>query len=67
MINLTPITGERNPRAKLTTKQVYDILAGLDAGQSVTTLASMYGVHKSTISKIKNKKRWAHILKGVEV
>lgn len=53
--------GERCWRAKLTNEKVLDIRRRVDLGESVTSLAKEFGVRRSTIYKIKQRRRWAHI------
>jgi hypothetical protein len=47
--------GEQNPRAKLTKSQVKDIR---NSNLSCPQLGKIYGVHHSTIHRIKSKKGW---------
>lgn len=55
--------GEQNHEAKLTDVQVKEICEILvDGGLSLRQIGLMYGVHKSTISNIKRKKNWKHIV-----
>lgn len=51
--------GEAHPRAKLTAEDVAKIRRRLGEGERVTSLASEYGVHQTTVSNIKSGKRWA--------
>lgn len=57
----TPPIGEKNNKAKLTEKQVLRIRKDLEDGDTIKYLANKYGVHKTTISYIKNRKTWRHI------
>ena len=50
--------GERNPKAKLTEKDVLEIRA--DA-RVIKTVAEAYGVSFGTISKIKTRRTWEHV------
>ena len=57
--------GSRNPSAKLNEAQVSSLRGELLApGVSQKELATKYGVSMSTISNIKNGKRWAHVEAG---
>jgi len=53
--------GELARTAILTTQQVLDIRARLDAGETGRSLAKGYGVCPGTISSIKTRKNWKHI------
>ena len=53
--------GEKNPRMKLTEEQVLEIKEALAKGAKIYALALRYKVYESTISMIKNGKRWRHI------
>jgi hypothetical protein len=50
--------GEDNRQAKLTEVQVFEIRTSKAV---CTALAARYGVHKTTISRIKARKLWKHI------
>jgi hypothetical protein len=50
--------GEKNGQSKLTVEQVLEIRKSND---TLSILSSMFGVAISTISSIKNKRRWAHV------
>lgn len=52
--------GERHPLAKLTPDRVRAILAEPDT--SGVTLARRYGVSRSTVSAVRKRKRWPHIV-----
>lgn len=54
----TRVPGERNGLAKLTDEQV---LAIRSSSLNVHTLAFRYGVHFSTIYRIRNRERWRHL------
>ena len=56
-----PRSGERNGRAKLTERQVREILRD-QRGQRATARA--YGVHRRTIARIRKGLRWAHVSTG---
>lgn len=53
--------GEACGTAKLTTSQVREIRNRQGAGESQRSLAKEYGVGQQTISRIVNRRRWAHI------
>lgn len=53
--------GEKSPHAKLTSAAVLDIRRRKRAGESLTTLATAFGVHKSAISKVVRRESWAHL------
>ncbi|PUA41458.1 endodeoxyribonuclease [Pseudomonas protegens] len=55
---LAPITGEKNGQSKLSEVQVKEILSH-DSSVNGQALAKLYGVSKSLISLIRNKKIWA--------
>lgn len=59
LIHGTRLLGERVTGAKLTTEQVLAIRSHVDRSQS--ELAKEYGVRQSTISFIRNRKRWSHL------
>ena len=47
-------TGSRHPRAKLSDEQVSQVRRALGRGERGRDLARAYGVHRSTISRIKH-------------
>ena len=53
--------GAKNPNAKLTEDDVRTIRQRIADGASHATLAAEYGVSKTTISFIRNRKLWAHV------
>lgn len=53
--------GEKNPNHKLTEKEVILICEKLKKGATLMSLAIEFGVSKSTISAIKNKRVWKNI------
>lgn len=53
--------GERNPNHKLTEKDITNICEKLLHKESMQCIANKYGVSKSTISHIKNKRIWKNI------
>ena len=60
---MTVYVGECNPSAKLTDSEVLEIADLLQTNQySLQAIADKYNVHKSTISNIKRKKTWTHLL-----
>jgi hypothetical protein len=52
--NARVIRGEQHPFAKLSDEQVREIHSALSWGERVVDLAGVYGVHKSTVSRIKH-------------
>jgi Mor family transcriptional regulator len=56
--------GERNGASKLTEKEVLDILQRVAAGESQGAMARKYGLSRSTVSRIVNGERWAHLREG---
>ncbi len=54
----TDATGEKNTMAKLTEKDVVEIR---NSDKTVKKLSDRFGVSKSCIYKIKQRKRWPHI------
>lgn len=53
--------GERHYRAKLNRKDVVDIKRLHSQGVMIKQLASNYGVHVNTISRVINKNSWEHV------
>jgi hypothetical protein len=53
--------GHRNQMAKLSEREVVEIRALLDMGESQTSIAEKFGVHPTLIGKIKNRIIWAHV------
>lgn len=56
--NGSVLSGERNPRAKLSSADVAAIRAAAAEGVTQASLARGYGVHVQTIHKIVRFKRW---------
>lgn len=52
------VVGEHTPTARLTEQQVIDIR---NSNKSSRELGKLYGVNKSSILNIKNRKSWKHI------
>lgn len=52
--------GEKNPRAKLTSKDVEQIKARRSNGEGLQTIASDYGISANHVSNICRGKRWAN-------
>jgi hypothetical protein len=48
------VRGEQHPFAKLSDEQVREIRLALSRGERVGDLARVYGMHKSTVSRIKH-------------
>jgi hypothetical protein len=55
-----PLPGESNGRSKLTASQVAQI-RGIDSGVGPTAIARQFGVSKTAIQHIRNRKNWAHV------
>lgn len=53
--------GERNGGAKLTTAQALDIRWRALHGERGVDLAAEFGISKTTVSKIKHRRKWAHV------
>ncbi|MCF0126444.1 MAG: HNH endonuclease [Clostridia bacterium] len=53
--------GSKNGRAKLDEDKVREIKKLLKEGLSLSEIGAIYGVGKTTISDIKNGKRWKHV------
>jgi hypothetical protein len=53
--------GERNPNSKLTQVDVLSIWLDLEAGEKHRDLAAKYGVSRSNITMIKNRRQWTHV------
>ena len=51
------VRGDSHPFAKLSDEQVREIRRALARGERVGNLARVYGVHKSTVSRIKHGER----------
>ena len=60
--NLGNQLGSKNPKAKLTEKQVAEIkMMLIDGRLTQVCIAWLYGVNKVTISDIKKCKTWGHV------
>lgn len=53
--------GEGNLQAKLTDADVLEIRARLRAGNTCVAIARDFKVHYTQISRIKNRRKWAHL------
>jgi hypothetical protein len=53
--------GQRNCKAKLTVQQVRDIRLRYERGETQTSLASVYHIHQTVVSKIVLRKYWKHV------
>ena len=53
--------GEKNPRAKLTLGEVWEIRSDLAGGAGVKATARKFGVSPPTVRSIRDRKTWAHI------
>lgn len=59
-----PVTlprGDRNPMAKLTETEVFEIRAACASGEAHPSVARRFGVSSSLVSMIKTRKIWAHL------
>jgi hypothetical protein len=56
------VTGEANPRAKLTEHHVNAIIGELASGRTLRSLAEEYGVRINTIHHIKTGRNWRHLV-----
>jgi hypothetical protein len=54
--------GERNGCAVLTEQNIRDIRRLSEDGSSRRAIAAVYGVHPAHVSRIVNRKIWAHVL-----
>lgn len=52
------VQGERNGNARLTLANVNEIRSLLEAGWTCTDIAPRFGVHLSTIARIKRDETW---------
>lgn len=57
----TIASGERNGGAKLTAEKVIEIRQRLDRGETLEAVGNAFGIAFQTVSKIKNRERWAHV------
>jgi hypothetical protein len=57
----TLLRGERHPISKLTEQQVREIRTRYAAGESQVKLGPVYGVDRTTIRSVVNRKNWKHI------
>lgn len=55
------LPGTNHPMVKLSEENVYEIRKRLSAGETLKSIAKIYGVHYSTIGYIKNGKLWSHL------
>ena len=60
------VSGEKNPKSKLTESQVLEIVDKIKQGLSYPVIAAEYNVSVSTISSIKRKKTWKELTKNIE-
>lgn len=57
------LSGEANPRAKLTIEQVQEVQAAVDGGESHRSIAGRLGVSRSLIGQIARGKRWSSVMR----
>jgi len=63
--NHTDFSGENNPASILTDQNVIEIWKYLDKNELThKEIGKLFGVHESTISRIKNRRIWKHIIKN---
>lgn len=62
---LRDFNGEKNPSAKLTKQQVYEIVNLFRQNVSCAEIAKKYGVDASTIGRIKNRILWTSVTKDL--
>ena len=55
-----PRKGESHPNSKFTNADILKINELLDKGMYQKDVAEIYGVHRSTIDRIRNKRAWKH-------
>lgn len=55
------LRGEKNAGARLSEKQVQDIIINLHKGMAHRTLAKSYGVSRTTIRGIATRRIWVHV------
>lgn len=55
------LTGERNPRARISEADVHDIRSARRRGDRVVEIARRYGVAASTISMLLTGQTWSHV------
>lgn len=53
--------GENHPRSRMTAAKVIEVRDGYDHGLSQRWLAEKYGVSRSTVAQIVNRKTWRHV------
>lgn len=53
--------GETNSQAKITEREVYDIIDMMMQGFSNVEIASRFSIHDRYVSLIRGKKRWNHV------
>jgi len=54
-------TGENHSQSKLVSEEIIQIRQRYEQGETQSALAREFGVHKSTIWEIVNRKIWAHL------
>jgi len=53
--------GETNPKAKLTSKDVREIVSAADSGRSHSEVAKMFGITSGNVGAILSGRSWSHI------
>ncbi len=64
-LNAASFQGAKHPNAKLTDEKVREIRLRAANGEPKKRLAREFGVHKSIIQKVIQRKRWAHVSDSV--
>lgn len=60
------VEGEKNPQAKLTDKQFFEIVEHLKNAKTNTEIANLYNLHERYVSLIRHKKRFKSLWKQVD-
>lgn len=55
------VLGEKNPQAKLTNEQFFEIVELLKNGKTNTEIAELYGLNAGYVSLIRHKRRFQHL------
>lgn len=60
------ILGEKNPQAKITNGQFFEIVELLKIGKTNPEIAKIYNLHPNYVSLIRHKKRFRHLWKQID-